>query len=248
MTGNRHFAAHFDIHTYNIVATAQPSNGGTIQGAGTYDHGSQVTLTAVPASAFDFAEWTENGESIPGAGASYSFEAISDRSLVALFTPKTYVLTFNVRRAGNNQPILDAQITLNGEQHPAGQYVFEGLLPATYAYVVSREGYFNATGNVTISNSNVTRTVNMTVDDTSADMPEAGQIMVYPVPAGDYLHIRTEGRMQSLQLLDLSGRMVKELEPMTDSYRISLEGLLSGVYLLRVQTDEGVLVKRIQKQ
>lgn len=58
---------------------------------------------------------------------------------------ETYTLTFNVTKQGGSI-VTDATVTLNGFGYPAGQYVFEGLLPGDYEYRVQRSGFCDVTG------------------------------------------------------------------------------------------------------
>ena len=53
-------------------------------GAGTYDEGETVTLTAVPLSGYEFDGWTEGGSSI-GSTNPLVFTASTDRTVVANF-------------------------------------------------------------------------------------------------------------------------------------------------------------------
>lgn len=70
---------------YEVAATANPSEGGTITGTGMYDEGSVVSLTATPAEGYTFVNWTENDEEV-STDATYSFTVTSDRTLVANFS------------------------------------------------------------------------------------------------------------------------------------------------------------------
>ena len=72
--------------TYEITATANPDNAGTITGAGTYHEGSTCTLVAVPGSAFSFINWTRDGEEV-STDAIYSFFVTEDADFVANFGP-----------------------------------------------------------------------------------------------------------------------------------------------------------------
>lgn len=69
---------------YQISALADGGNG-TISGAGTFIHNTLISLTAVPDSGYVFSHWTENGQIVQDAGATYSFRAITTRNLVAHF-------------------------------------------------------------------------------------------------------------------------------------------------------------------
>ena len=49
VTGNRTLVANFSINSYTITASANPVNGGTVSGAGSYNYGASCTLTATAA-------------------------------------------------------------------------------------------------------------------------------------------------------------------------------------------------------
>ena len=80
--------------TYDITVTANPTEGGTVTGSGTYDHGDTVTLTATPNTGYHFVNWTEDGEEVSTANP-YSFNATGACDLVANFALNTYDVTVN---------------------------------------------------------------------------------------------------------------------------------------------------------
>ena len=67
-----------------INATANPSEGGEVNGGGTYEEGAECTLTATANEGYSFTNWTENGE-VVSVDATYSFTVNGDRNLVANF-------------------------------------------------------------------------------------------------------------------------------------------------------------------
>ena len=67
-----------------VTATANPAEGGTIEGAGSYAEGSTCTLTATASEGYTFVNWTENGE-VVSTNPEYSFVVTSNRNLVAEF-------------------------------------------------------------------------------------------------------------------------------------------------------------------
>ncbi len=70
--------------TRNIIAAANPEQGGTIEGAGTYNEGTTCTLTATANEGYTFINWTESGVEV-STEAVYSFDVTADRVLVANF-------------------------------------------------------------------------------------------------------------------------------------------------------------------
>jgi hypothetical protein len=90
--GNRSLVANFSLNSYTITATANPSDGGTVSGAGNYNYGASCTLTVTAATGYTFTNWTENG-SVVSSDANYTFTVEDNRSLVANFTAITYTIT-----------------------------------------------------------------------------------------------------------------------------------------------------------
>ncbi|TVQ07285.1 MAG: DUF4623 domain-containing protein [Bacteroidetes bacterium] len=65
-----------------------------------------------------------------------------------------FTATFNVKDSDNND-ILDATVTLDGETLTAAPYLFEDLLFGSYDYSVSKPGYIAVTGSVEIVDEDV---------------------------------------------------------------------------------------------
>lgn len=79
--------------TVIIDATADPSAGGTVSGAGSYPEGARVTVTAAPEAGYRFVYWTENGTPVSD-DSSYSFDASKNRTLIARFEKQKYTVQF----------------------------------------------------------------------------------------------------------------------------------------------------------
>ncbi len=96
VTGNRNLVAVFDLSTiyYTITASAEPANGGSVSGDGTYASGSTCTLHATPNSGYSFEKWTKNGTQV-STNPDYSFTVTSNASYVAHFSeiPQEYTIT-----------------------------------------------------------------------------------------------------------------------------------------------------------
>ena len=74
------------IGLITISVSANPAEGGTVTGAGTYDGGTKIELYATPNNGYQFVGWTENGSKVY-TNAVYSFTVDDDRTLVAEFEP-----------------------------------------------------------------------------------------------------------------------------------------------------------------
>ena len=86
VTTNRDLFANFALEMVEINATANPVDGGTVTGAGTYAYGEAVTLVAEANEdlMYYFLRWTENGNEV-STNEEYTFTAEASRNLVAEF-------------------------------------------------------------------------------------------------------------------------------------------------------------------
>ena len=82
--------ANFKLNSYTVTATA--TEGGTVTGAGTYDHGTSVTLTATPNTGYEFVNWTQEGVEV-SADAEYTFTLTNNVDITANFESLTITLT-----------------------------------------------------------------------------------------------------------------------------------------------------------
>ena len=69
---------------YTITVSANPSNGGTVEGGGTYQQGQSCTVTATANDGYTFINWTEDSE-VVSEEMTYTFVATQSRDLVAHF-------------------------------------------------------------------------------------------------------------------------------------------------------------------
>ena len=99
---DRSLVANFDLNSYTITLAAAPELGGSLSGAGIYDHGATVVITATANPGYTFLNWTEDGTEV-SADPVYSFTAEADRSLVANFNI-VYGLELTPDNLGNGNP------------------------------------------------------------------------------------------------------------------------------------------------
>lgn len=135
---------------------------------------------------------------------------------------KTVGLSYD--RAGNLYVISNTTERLGVWAMPKDDNVF--VTPAPASQVIS-----------------ITRTGLRDVDNTSE------MVQVYPNPVSNNLTIESvKSAIQRVELFDLKGRLVFSKNTTDNKLNLSLSGLQSGTYNLKVKTSTGVSVKRILKK
>jgi len=152
VTNNRNLVAHFSNQTqsYTVTVSANPANGGTVTGGGTFSQGQSCTVSATANTGYTFTNWTENG-SVVSTNASYTFNVTGNRTLVAHFTavPQSYNITVSAN------PTNGGNVT-GGGNYTSGQSCTVNATAATgYTFTNWTEN-----GNVVSTNASYTFTVN----------------------------------------------------------------------------------------
>ena len=98
------------------------------------------------------------------------------------------------------------------------------------------------------TNTMITVNVQMNFITTGVQTPGASHIDIYPNPAHSVLQLNAVNTTATqVQLCDLLGKVWINEPVYANKKSISLELLPAGVYLLRVQTSEGMLVQKFVK-
>ena len=76
--------ANFTLNGYTINVTADPSEGGTLSGEGSYNYGELCTITATANENYEFINWTKDEVEI-STEPSYTFSVSESTTYVAHF-------------------------------------------------------------------------------------------------------------------------------------------------------------------
>ena len=131
--GNCYLVANFTLESYEISASVNPTNGGSVTGAGTYLYGETCTMVATPNTGYTFVNWTENGQTV-SSEATYEFTVTRNRNLVAHFELQSIDINVTINPANSG--------TVSGD----GAYLYGETCtliatPATgYEFVCWKEG------------------------------------------------------------------------------------------------------------
>ena len=95
------------IEVYELTTNVEPSGSGSVgldPSVGTYDEGTDVTVTANPASGYEFDHWSGDAT---GTSATTTVTMDSDKSVTAHFTSIEYNLAISVSPSGGGSVDLD---------------------------------------------------------------------------------------------------------------------------------------------
>ena len=137
--------------TYSFEAVPNPSEGGTISGAGNYDYYASVVLTAIPNEGYTFYQWKENGKGVSMDNPS-SFVSLFDRSLEACFLENsTYPLLYTYNDNNHTATVIGHW---DGQDATGDLVIPETVMHNGEAYTVTAIGgdaFFGCTGLTTVA-------------------------------------------------------------------------------------------------
>lgn len=131
VTETAEYEAHFKIKSYTIIVSADPGNGGSVEGGGTYDHGQSCTVKATPAEGYAFTNWTDDGE-VASESAEYPFTVTGSRNLVANFKelqPDEYSIQVSAN------PTEGGTVTGGGTYHEGDQCKVKATSNAGFTFI-----------------------------------------------------------------------------------------------------------------
>jgi len=155
-----------------------------------------------------------------------------------------YTVTFDVFDT-EGDAIDHAVITFGGVENPAGDYVFEGVTPGTYAYEVAAEGYKPVSGQATIVDADFTIPVELEPEVSVGEVDEL-DLSIFPNPAREMLYIESGSDITGVRVVDILGQVVYSSSVDSMSHELSVTGFDPGVYFIQVTTTRGVVTHRVQ--
>lgn len=78
------------------------------------------------------------------------------------------------------------------------------------------------------------------------EIDDQENIEVYPNPTTDFLNISTDLKVERLKIYDINGRIKVKVENMQFK-KVNLQNLDEGTYLLYLETDKRIFVKKVIK-
>ena len=233
--------------SYEITLYSNPPEAGEVIGGGTFAYGDVVTVSGVPTSDYEFINWLEDGIEI-STGSEYTFTVTGTRTLTGNFETYDIVILSNspygsVFGGGNYRPGIE--ITVSATVAKTGNYEFvnwtkDGVEVSTDAEYT----FITAIGDMELVANFV---------ETSLGIEEINSgVEVYPNPTDGQLRyeicdLRYE--ICDIIIYDIMGRNVFQVAHRTShiANQIDISHLPIGVYFIQIQTENGMIVRKIVK-
>ena len=248
---DRNLVANFELLTYEVKTSVNIENAGEITGDGNYNHGDTVSMIATANTGYKFLSWMENGE-VVSEEAEYTFVITSDRNLVANFELLTYEVktSVNIENAG--------EVTGDGNYNHGDTVALIATANEGYAFVnwtedgevISSVAEYSF---VILKDRNIVANFEKLEDPEQPEEPGEGveeltsSFNIYPNPVNDKLYIETQTQTQTVEIYDVYGRRQSMVNGQQSTV-IDVSDLNSGVYFVKVVTNEGDVVKRFVKK
>lgn len=77
---------------------------------------------------------------------------------------------------------------------------------------------------------------------------EASRVNVYPNPFSTVINVSAAAPISEIKIMDMSGRLVKSVNPGTAALQLDLSGFTGGIYFLSIESGDKVVTHKIVKQ
>ena len=243
VSGSASFEAHFQAITHTVALNADPADGGSVTGGGSYPYGNMCTVNATPAEGFSFVRWSENGTEVTPE-ALYQFTVTQDRTLTAVF-----------RRNGHT---IYASSGANGTINPSGDVIVQEGDDQTFT-MVPNDGYkvsevyvdgafVGSLGTFTFSNVTEDHSIYVSfAPNIGVEENSDSHIVVHPNPTDGIANVHCNDAKE-IRVYNILGVLVKTIEATGEDTQIDLGKCKSGLYILNIIQDSDVINMRIIKR
>lgn len=142
-------------------------------------------------------------------------------------------------------PYSSGQVTSGGVNYTGTTVA--GLIP-TESDIVNDTAAGNTVANtaaVDLWNVEFSNNATLSVEDTKEAIAGKLFISIYPNPTSDILNIKTDSKINSVSVFDISG---KNLNVKQDGNKVDVRSLPAGAYLINVETIDGISTEKFIKK
>ena len=221
VTSDSTFTATFAIDQHTITVESADASMGTVSESNTYDYGTEIQISATASEHYHFVQWNDGNTDNPR-----TITVTGDATYIATFAPNNYTI---VVRSLNE----DWGTVSEGGTFPYGTEIQISATPReNYAFVAWTDG-----------NTDNPRTITVTGDaeyvaaftwSVSIEQSTSTEITLFPNPATDILNITSSENISEIEIVNALGQVVYRTEVNGDNAVCDVNGLTSGVYIVRI--------------
>lgn len=225
----------YDPQGYNVTATVNPAEAGTVSGTGFFLKDENVSLTANANADYDFIGWYESDSEVSKENP-YAFLCAGSRTLEARFELKRFDIVISAGEGGSVTPTGTVSVKYGEDLNVA---------------IVANEGYkiedvkvdgtsVGVVASYTFTAVSATHTLEATFSkETAVREFEANLLKVSPNPFRSQLCIDAGEAIAAVRMVDLQGREVLNRKAGGVSQLCLALNLPDGMYIVLVETTSG---------
>ena len=238
VTGDATYTASFAIDRFTITVESANEAMGTVSESNSYDYGAEIQISATASNGYHFAQWSDGNTDNPR-----TITVTGDATYIATFAPNNYTI---VVRSLNE----DWGTVSEGGTFPYGTEIQISATPReNYAFVAWTDGNTDNPRTITVvadAEYAAAFTWSVGIDETAVS-----EIALFPNPATDILNITSSETISEIEIVNTLGQVVKRIEVNSDNAVCNVEGLTSGVYVVRIRTlrqAQGAALRKFIKE
>jgi hypothetical protein len=224
----------------------------------------QTWLTVLPTSGSGNAKVTVTAGANPTVSARTATVTVSGSGITRSITVTQAAgaatltvnrVTLNVNAAANSKGTI--AVTSNTTWLASSNQAWLTVLPAAgtgnvtiTVTAAANSGNTARVATVTVSRSGITRTITVTqAANTSTDIEDIkSEEKIYPNPFSKSIVIELKHTIIDVTVYDLKGNLLKKEKINSQKTELNLFELPTGIYILKINTNNGILEKKIMKE
>lgn len=228
------------VEIYTIDKNSDPITGAAVTISGTTvvtDESGLALFDRYPAGSYTYSVTMENFNSVAETALEVNTE---DVMVIVPMVKSIFMVTIHVM--SGSAALEGATVTLDGvtvTSDANGDALFTGLAADTYSYAVSKEVYTTATGELTLTDADVTRDVEI-LSTVGISKASTKTIKLYPNPTSGNLNIdlpENNDKDLTIRVTNIIGSILLENKVVKSSSQIKLDlsGFDNGIYFVNVK-------------
>ena len=238
VTESAAYVAHFQLQSFTVNVTANPTEGGTVTGGGTFNYGETCTVTATANEGYTFVNWAQGFFSVSNE-ASYTFTVTNNVNLTANFSLQTLEVKVAI------EPAEAGDVTGEGSYNYGDEVTLAVIRNEDWAFLNWTEN-----GEVVSEEPIYVFTITSNRDLVAHFMYTEGigenniSAKVYPNPTKGEITLEGEG-LQSVRIVNAFGQTIYNTKVEGNRLRIDLSQMGKGIYMMHIEADGGQAVRKI---